>query len=65
MAETTQPTQMTRGAVGAGSGLVPSGGNMLASVRNVTSQPGFQRAMPTMIAALAVVFGLAAYLYML
>ena len=65
MAETTQPTQMTRGAVGAGSGLVPSGGNMLASVRNVTSQPGFQRAMPTMIAALAIVLGLAAYLYML
>ena len=65
MAETTQPTQMTRGAVGAGSGLVPSGGNMLASVRNVTSQPGFQRAMPTIVAALAVVMGLAAYLYML
>ena len=65
MAETTQPTQMTRGAVGAGSGLVPAGGKMLASVRNVTSQPGFQRAVPTIVAALTVVMGLAAYLYML
>ena len=65
MAETTQPTQLTRGAVGAGSGLVPAGGKMLASVRNVTSQPGFQRAVPTIVAALTVVMGLAAYLYML
>lgn len=64
MAETTQRTQMNQDAFSRGSALVPSGGNMLASVRNVTSQPGFQRAMPTIIAVLAVILGLAAYLYM-
>ena len=55
---------MTQGAALRGSALVPSGGNMLASLRGVTAQPGFQRALPTIIAALAVVLGLAAYLYM-
>lgn len=64
MAETTQRTQMTQDPALRGSALVPSGGNMLASLRNVTAQPGFQRAMPTIIAVFAVVLGLAAYLYM-
>lgn len=64
MAKTTQPNQMNPSAVAVGSSLVPSGGNMLASLRNVTAQPGFQRAMPTIVAALAVILGLAAYLYM-
>ena len=64
MADTTQRTAMTQDAALRGSALVPSGGNMLASLRNVTAQPGFQRALPTIIAALAVVLGLAAYLYM-
>lgn len=64
MAESTQRSQKTQDAFSRGSALVPSGGNMLASLRNVTAQPGFQRALPTIIAALAVVLGLAAYLYM-
>ncbi|WP_439138960.1 flagellar basal-body MS-ring/collar protein FliF [Roseicyclus sp.] len=64
MAETTTRTQMTQDAALRGSALVPSGGNMLASLRSVTAQPSFQRALPTIIAALAVVLGLAAYLYM-
>ena len=64
MAETTQRTQMTQDVALRGSALVPSGGNMLANLRHVTAQPGFQRAMPTIVAALAVVLGLAAYLYM-
>ena len=64
MAEISQRTQMNQEGLLRGSALVPSGGNMLASLRNVTAQPGFQRAMPTIIAALAVVLGLAAYLYM-
>jgi flagellar M-ring protein FliF len=64
MAQTTQSTQMNQGAASRGSALVPSGGNLLASLRNVTEQPGFQRAMPTIIAVLAVLVGLAGYLYM-
>lgn len=64
MAETTQRNQMNQDGLLRGSALVPSGGNMLANLRTVTSQPGFQRALPTIIAALAVVLGLAAYLYM-
>jgi flagellar M-ring protein FliF len=64
MADTTQRTPMTQDAALRGAALVPSGGNMLASLRGVTAQPGFQRALPTIIAALAVVLGLAAYLYM-
>jgi flagellar M-ring protein FliF len=64
MVETTQRTPMTQDAFSRGSALVPSGGNMLASLRNVTAQPGFQRAMPTIIAVFAVVFGVVAYLYM-
>jgi flagellar M-ring protein FliF len=55
---------MTQDTALRGSALVPSGGNMLASLKSVTAQPGFQRALPTIIAALAVVLGLAAYLYM-
>ena len=64
MADTTQRTQMNQDGLLRGSALVPSGGNMLANLRTVTAQPGFQRAMPTIVAALAVVLGLAAYLYM-
>ena len=64
MADTTQRPQMTQDTALRGSALVPSGGNMLASLKSVTAQPGFQRALPTIIAALAVVLGLAAYLYM-
>lgn len=64
MAETTTRPKMTQDASLGGSALVPSGGNMLASLKTVTAQPGFQRALPTIIAALAVVLGLAAYLYM-
>lgn len=64
MAQITQNTQMNQGAASRASALVPSGGKMLASLRDVTAQPSFQRAMPTIIAVLAVVLGLAAYLYM-
>lgn len=64
MVETTQRPQMSDEAAMRGSALVPSSGNMLASLKSVTAQPGFQRAMPMIIAALAVVLGLAAYLYM-
>lgn len=64
MADTTQRPQMTQDTALRGSALVPSGGNMLASLKSVTAQPGFQRALPTIIAVLAVVLGLAAYLYM-
>lgn len=64
MAETTTRPKMTQDASLGGSALVPSGGNMLTSLKTVTAQPGFQRALPTIIAALAVVLGLAAYLYM-
>lgn len=64
MADTTQRPQMTQEAALRGSSLVPSGGNMLTSFKSLTAQPGFQRALPTIIAALAVVLGLAAYLYM-
>lgn len=64
MAQITQNKQMNQGAASSASALVPSGGKMLASLRDVTAQPSFQRAMPTIIAVLAVVLGLAAYLYM-
>lgn len=64
MADTTQRPQMTQNTALRDSALVPSGGNMLVSLKTVTGQPGFQRALPTIIAALAVFLGLAAYLYM-
>jgi flagellar M-ring protein FliF len=64
MADATQNTQINQSATMRGSALVPSGGNMLASLRNVTSQPSFQRSMPTIIAGLTVFLVLLAYLYM-
>lgn len=64
MVDTTQQTQLARPINRQGTGLVSVTGNALVSVREFTTQPGFQRAMPTIIAVLAIAIGLAGYLYM-
>ena len=64
MVDTIQQTQLARPINRQGTGLVSATGNALISVREFTAQPGFQRAMPTIIAVLAIAIGLAGYLYM-
>lgn len=62
MADTTQLAPMKR-SVG-GTGLVSATGGALVALRELTAQPGFQRAMPTFIAVLAIAIGLGGYFYM-
>lgn len=64
MADTTQVAQMKRSVGGQGTGLVSATGSALVSMREMTAQPGFQRAMPTIVAVLAIAIGLAGYFYM-
>lgn len=54
MATNTQTLDRTTAVNSGGNSLVPASGNMLATIRNVTQQPSFQRAFPTLIAVLAI-----------
>ena len=54
MATNTQTLDRTTAVNSGGNSLVPASGNMLATIRNVTQQPSFQRAFPTLIAVFAI-----------
>lgn len=54
MATNTQTLDATGTGAGARNSLVPASGNMLTTIKNVTAQPSFQRAFPTIIAVFAI-----------
>jgi flagellar M-ring protein FliF len=49
------------GGPSVGGSLLASGGGMLTSVRDMTAQPSFRRAMPTIITVIAAIAGIALY----
>ena len=64
MATNTQTLDATTSAASRGGSLVPVSGNFLATVKNVTDQPSFQRAFPTIIAVLAIVICVVVFAFM-
>ena len=46
-------------------GVFNQAGSLVSQVQRIYSQPAFQRSLPTMIAVIAGIVGLAAYLYCL
>ena len=54
MATNTQTLEATSTGPGARNSLVPASGNVLTTIKNVTAQPSFQRAFPTIIAVFAI-----------
>jgi flagellar M-ring protein FliF len=49
------------GGPSVGGSLLASGGGMLTSVRDMTAQPSFRRAMPTIVTVIAAIAGIALY----
>ena len=49
------------GGPSVGGSLLASGGGMLASVREMTAQPSFRRAVPTIVTVIAAIAGIALY----
>ena len=47
-----------------GPGVFTQAGSLVSQVRRMYSQPAFQRSLPTMVAVIVGIVGLAAYMYM-
>ena len=56
----SRPTDVT----GDRTGLLPRAGDMLTQFRAVSEQPAFRRALPTIVAVIVTLFGMAAYFLM-
>ena len=64
MVDTSQDTAVQTITRPQGSGIMSQANQLLSNVRQITSQPSFQRSMPAIVAVAVMFFGLLFYLYM-
>ncbi len=64
MVDTSQETAVQTVNTPQGTGVISQANQLLSNVRQMTSQPSFQRSMPAIVAVGVMFFGLLFYLYM-
>ena len=64
MVDTSQETAVQTVTRSQGTGIISQANQLLSNVRQVTSQPSFQRSLPAIVAVAVIFFGLLFYLYM-
>ena len=64
MVDTTDNQIAAQGDSLGGSSLLKQSSNALSNVLRFTSQPGFQRAMPVVVASIAIIFGLLVFVFL-
>ena len=64
MVDTTENQIATQTDPLAGSSLLKQSSNALSNVLKFTSQPGFQRAMPVVVASVAIILGLLIFVFL-
>ncbi len=64
MVDTSQETAVQTVTQSQGTGLTSQANRLLSNVRQITSQPSFQRSLPAIVAVSVIFFGLIFYVYM-
>lgn len=64
MVDTTQNQMMAQGDSSGGTSLLKQSSNVLSNAMKFTSQPSVQRALPVIVASVAIVFGLLTFAYL-
>ena len=64
MVDTTQNQIMAQGTSSGGNSLLKQSSNILSNAMKLTSQPSVQRALPVIVASIAIIFGLIVFAYL-
>ncbi len=64
MVDTSQQTAVQTVTRAQGTGIISQANQLLSNVRQMTSQPSFQRSIPAIVAVIVMFFGLIFYVYM-
>ena len=64
MVDTTQNQIMAQANTGSGSSLLKQSSNVLSNAMKFTSQPSVQRALPVIVASIAIIIGLVVFAYL-